>query len=59
MAYTTAQSVHVLDTNFRAAPSGRAADGVLRWDLIQELDKEQFEKLSAGRPFPISDRATP
>ncbi len=29
MAYTTGQSVQMLDTNFRAARSGRAADGVL------------------------------
>jgi large subunit ribosomal protein L19 len=36
------------------APSrlGRAADGDFTMNLIQELEKEQFEKLSAGKNIP-------
>src|SRR5450755_629703 len=38
----------------RAAPEwlGRAADGDFAMNLIQELEKEQFEKLSAGKEIP-------
>src|SRR4030088_179459 len=35
--------------NTRAARAGRAADGDFAMNLIQELEKEQFEKLSAGK----------
>jgi len=31
---------------------GRAADGDFAMNLIQELEKEQFEKLSAGKEIP-------
>jgi large subunit ribosomal protein L19 len=31
---------------------GRAADGDFAMNLIQELEKEQFDKLSANRPIP-------
>src|ERR1700687_1469578 len=39
-------------TNTRAARAGRAADGDFAMNLIQELEKEQFEKLSAGKEIP-------
>jgi large subunit ribosomal protein L19 len=32
--------------------AGRAADGEFAMNLIQELEKEQFEKLSAGKEIP-------
>src|SRR5246500_5467567 len=38
--------------NTRAARAGRAADGDFAMNLIQELEKEQFDKLSAGREIP-------
>src|SRR5246127_2750786 len=38
--------------NTRAARAGRAADGDFAMNLIQELEKEQFDKLSAGKSIP-------
>ncbi|GAC1333687.1 MAG: hypothetical protein NVSMB20_06670 [Bradyrhizobium sp.] len=36
----------------RALRLGRAADGDFAMNLIQELEKEQFDKLSAGKQIP-------
>src|SRR3569623_990403 len=52
LAYSTAQSVHVLDKEFRAAPFGRAARWSFVMNLIQELEKEQLEKLADEKPIP-------
>src|SRR3569623_3640219 len=52
LAYSTAQSVHVLDKEFRAAPFGRAARWSFVMNLNQELEKEQLEKLAAGKTIP-------
>src|SRR5260370_37885281 len=38
--------------NTRAARAGRAADGDFPMNLIQQLEKEQFDKLSAGKEIP-------
>src|SRR3569833_1658951 len=52
LAYSSAQSVHVLDTNFRAVPFGRAARWSFAMDIIQEINKEQLDKLAAGKTIP-------
>src|SRR3569623_35395 len=52
LAYSTAQSVHVLDKEFRAAPFGRAARWSFAMDIIQEINKEQHDKLAAGKTIP-------
>jgi large subunit ribosomal protein L19 len=52
MAYIRAQSVHVLDTNFRAAPFRARCRWSFAMDLIQELNKEQLAKLTAGKKIP-------
>src|SRR6201998_2175194 len=36
----------------RTSQAGRAADGDFAMNLIQELEKEQFDKLSAGKDIP-------
>src|SRR3569623_1771034 len=52
LAYSTAQSVHVLDKEFRAAPFWRAARWSFVMNHIQELEKAQLEKLAAGKTIP-------
>jgi large subunit ribosomal protein L19 len=52
MAYTTGKSVHVLDTNFRAVPLRARRRWSFAMNIIQEIDKEQLEKLSAGKTIP-------
>src|SRR5205807_10038000 len=56
LPYTGAKSAQWQDRRTFAQPApwrlGRAADGDFTMDLIQELEKEQFEKLSAGRQIP-------
>jgi large subunit ribosomal protein L19 len=48
----SAKSVHVMDKDFRAAPFGRVARWSFAMDIIQEINKEQLEKLSAGKTIP-------
>jgi large subunit ribosomal protein L19 len=54
LPYTDAKSAQVQDTNFAppAAMAGRAADGDFTMNLIQEIEKEQFDKLSAAKTIP-------
>src|ERR1700755_1900397 len=51
-AYRTGQSVHVLDTNFPRSPFRARRRWSFAMDIIQELNKEQLEKLSAGKTSP-------
>jgi len=44
--------VHVLDKEFRAVPFGRAARWSFAMNLIQELEKEQLDKLATGKTIP-------
>src|SRR5260370_23221980 len=56
LPYTSAKSAQWQDNGTLAQPApgwlGRAADGDFAMNLIQELEKEQFEKLSAGKQIP-------
>src|SRR5260370_30082674 len=56
LPYTNAKSAQWQDRWTFAQPAasrlGRAADGDFAMNLIQELEKEQFEKLSAGKEIP-------
>jgi large subunit ribosomal protein L19 len=56
LPYTGAKSAQWLDRWTFAQPAprrlGRAADGDFAMNLIQQLEKEQFEKLSAGKTIP-------
>jgi large subunit ribosomal protein L19 len=52
MAYTTGNSVHVLDTNFRAVPLRARRRWSFAMNIIQELEKEQLEKLASGKTIP-------
>src|SRR5579885_1633954 len=49
MVYKLARPIQ--DSTYRAPDAG-AADGDFAMDIIQELDKEQVEKLSAGKEIP-------
>src|SRR5579885_2483964 len=49
MVYKLARPIQ--DSIYRAPDAG-AADGDFAMDIIQELDKEQVEKLSAGKEIP-------
>jgi large subunit ribosomal protein L19 len=44
--------VHVLDTNFPRSPFRARRRWSFAMDIIQELNKEQLEKLSAGKTIP-------
>jgi large subunit ribosomal protein L19 len=56
LPYTSAKSAQWQDKRTRAQPApwrlGRDADGDFAMNLIQELEKEQFDKLSAGKEIP-------
>jgi large subunit ribosomal protein L19 len=56
LPYTSAKSAQWQDKWTFAQPApcrlGRAADGDFAMNLIQELEKEQFDKLSAGKTIP-------
>jgi large subunit ribosomal protein L19 len=53
LPYTSAKSAQWQDTGTLAQPAlGRAADGDFTMNLIQEIEKEQFDKLSAGKTIP-------
>ena len=55
LPYTSAKSAQWQDRWTLAQPApgaGRAADGDFAMNLIQELEKEQFDKLSAGKAIP-------
>src|SRR5664279_3290049 len=54
LPYSSAKSAQDKPTLAQPAPwqLGRAADGDFAMNLIQELEKEQFDKLSAARKIP-------
>ena len=52
LAYTTRQSVQMLDTNFPRSPFRARRRWSFAMNIIQEIDKEQLEKLSAGKTIP-------
>jgi large subunit ribosomal protein L19 len=52
--YSSAKSVHMAGYKFRAQPARRlgAPPMEISMNLIQTLEKEQFDKLSAGKTIP-------
>jgi large subunit ribosomal protein L19 len=56
LPYRSAKSAQWQDNGTLAQPApwrlGRAADGDFAMNLIQQLEKEQFDKLSAGKDIP-------